>query len=117
LPQSGLERATALEWLAFANSTLHPAYSRMFFTYRVLGDKAASNELYKPIIEAIQKYWDEIEQRLTDNDYIAGNKITIADILITVIANWSKHSKITINFGPKTKAYFTKIISLATEVV
>ncbi|MBY0408155.1 MAG: glutathione S-transferase, partial [Rickettsiales bacterium] len=30
LPASGPERATALEWLMFANATLHPVYSRGF---------------------------------------------------------------------------------------
>ena len=36
---------------------------------------------------------------------------TVADILVTVIANWSPASKKPINFGPKTKALFTKIIA------
>ena len=64
LPQSGLERARALEWLCFANSTLHPAYSRCFFQHRILGVEAKSNPLYKPSIAQIQKYWDEIEEFL-----------------------------------------------------
>jgi glutathione S-transferase len=111
LPQSGLERARALEWLCFANSTLHPAYSRCFFQHRVLGAEAQSNPLYKPSIAQIQKYWDEIEERLQASDYLCGNSCTIADILVTVIANWSFAFKEPINFGSKTKAFFTRIIS------
>lgn len=111
LPKSGLERASALEWLAFANSTLHPAYSRLFFQHRIFGENAAQNPLYKPSIEQVQKYWDEIEQRLNKMNYLCGEKITIADILVTVIANWSFYFKEPINFGAKTKEFFTKIIS------
>ncbi len=111
LPQSGLERAAALEWLTFANSTLHPAYSRIFFMMRHFGDEASANPVYKLTITQIQKYWDEIEERLVTNEYLAGNKITISDILVTVIANWSGYFGSAITFGPKTKAYFTQVIS------
>jgi glutathione S-transferase len=112
LPQSGLERAAALEWLSFANSTLHPAYSRLFFMMRNLGSEYQNNALYKPAVAQVQKYWDEIEERLSKQDFIAGNKLTIADVLITVIANWSKNFPGAFTFGAKTKAYFTKIIAL-----
>lgn len=111
LPQSGLERARALEWLSFANATLHPAYSRLFFQHRVLGEEAEKNPLYKPSIAQVQKYWDEIEARLNESEYLCGSKITIADILITVIANWSFAFKEPINFGAKTKEFFSKIIA------
>ncbi|MBU6140659.1 MAG: glutathione S-transferase N-terminal domain-containing protein [Proteobacteria bacterium] len=124
LPQSGLERASALEWLCFANSTLHPAYGRCFFQHGVLGDLAKENPLYKPSIEKIQKSWNEIEEHLQTRDYLCGNNCTIADILVTVIANWSPMMKEPINFGPKTKAFFTRVISrpsyqkaMATEQV
>ncbi len=112
LPQSGLERAAALEWLSFANSTLHPSYSRLFFMMRNLGAKYQDNELYKPSVAQVQKHWDEIEEVLNKREFIAGNKLTIADILITVIANWSKNFPNAITFGAKTKAYFSKIVAL-----
>jgi glutathione S-transferase len=111
LPKSGLERAKALEWLSFANSTLHPAYSRLFFQLKVLGKEASKNPLYKPSIKAVQKYWDEIEERLVSNNYICGNDCTIADILLTVIANWSSNFGEEIVFGEKTKNLFKRIIS------
>ncbi len=111
LPESGLERAAALEWLSFANSTLHPVYSRCFAQQKLFGDAAKSNPFYKPSIALIQKYWDEIEERLQTREYLCGNDCTIADILTTVIANWSPAIKEPINFGPKTKAYFTRVIS------
>lgn len=111
LPKSGLERASALEWLSFANSSLHPAYGAAFFQHKVLGESAKENPLYKPAIERIQKYWDEIEQHLQSRDYLCGNDCTIADILITVIANWSPMMKEPISFGSKTKAFFNRIIS------
>ena len=124
LPQSGLERAKALEWLSFANSTLHPTYSRGFFMLRILGDKASENTLFKPTMEQIQKYWNEIEEQLGNDEYLCGKDCSIADILVTVIANWTPYFGYTITFGAKTKALFTRVISrpsfqkaLATEGV
>ena len=111
LPEFGLERANALEWLCFANSTLHPAYSRVFFQHRTLGIEAKNNPLYKPSIALIQKYWDEIEERLQSCDYLCGKNCTVADILTTVIANWSFSMKDPINLGPKTKAFFARVIA------
>lgn len=111
LPREGKARAKALEWLAFANATLHPAYGRLFFQHRVLGDAAGDNPLYGPSIAATQKLWDEIEQRLGESAYLAGDDITIADILVTVIANWSPRMKKPLTFGPKTKALFARVIA------
>jgi glutathione S-transferase len=111
LPASGQARATTLEWLCFANASLHPAYARCFFQHKNLGAAAAENPLYEPAIAAIQKLWDDIEQRLTTSTYLAGAECSVADILVTVIANWSPMLKKPINFGPKTKALFSRIIA------
>ncbi len=111
LPKQGLERTKVLEWLSFANATLHPAYGRLFFMHRQLGDKALENPLYKPAIEAVQKYWDEIEEQVSTQDYLNGNNCSVADILVTVIANWSPMLKIPVVFGDKTKTFFKRVSS------
>lgn len=111
LPQEGEAKAQALEWLCFANSTLHPAYSRLFFLMRVLGEKASGDPVYAASIKAVQNYWNELEELLASKEYLCGNTVTIADILVTVIANWSPNFGNAITFGPKTKAYFSRIIA------
>jgi len=111
LPASGKERAKALEWLCFANATLHPAYGRLFFLGRHLGDKAAESPAYKAGTEAVQKLWNDIEQQLSSQPYVCGSECTIADILIAVIANWTPRMKQPITVGPKTKAMFAKVIA------
>jgi len=122
LPSSGKARATALEWLAYANATLHPLYARAFFQHRALGEAAASNPLYAPTIEAIQKQWDGIEVQLGKSSYLCGEECSIGDILVTVIANWSPNLKMPIVLGPKSKAFFGRVVArpsyqkaLATE--
>ncbi len=88
LPQNSADRACALEWLMFANSTLHPTYSRVFFALRSLKDKSVQDQVLQPTIERINSLWQEVDDKLKTTKYIAGNQITIADILLAVIANW-----------------------------
>lgn len=111
LPRSGAPRASALEWLAYANATLHPLYSRVFFQHKNLGDAAANNPLYGPSIEAIQKAWDGIEEQLGKTTYLCGEECTIADILVTVIANWTPNLRKPVVLGAKTKELFGRVIA------
>lgn len=114
LPRKGEARAKVLEWLSFCNATLHPAYARIFFQHRHLGDKAVENPLYTPSVLSIQTLWDEVEQTLTKQDYLAGDECSVADILLTVIANWTPNLRQPVTIGPKTKALFARVISRPT---
>lgn len=111
LPFAGNARAAALEWLMFANASMHPAYARCFFQHKNLGAAAAENPLYAPAIAQVQKCWDDVEQQLSTQPYVCGDACTVADILLAVIANWSPMLKKPINFGPNTKALFNRVIA------
>ncbi len=111
LPTSGWDRAKAMQWLAFANSTLHPRYGALFGQMRFIGADAPNTPLYKMIVGKIQEAWDMIEAELADKDYMVDNTITIGDVLLTVIANWTPRVTNDVVFGPKTKAYFARVTS------
>lgn len=101
LPASGIARAQALQWLAFANSSLHPIYSRFFGG----GEAFAQTEYGKSAQQSLQKLWDLVEVQLGKTKYLAGDEPTVGDILTTVIGNW-KPKGLTITLGEKTKALF-----------
>lgn len=104
LPKSGKERATALEWLMFANSTLHPAYGKVFGLMKSgLPESDAKTQINTLYIEAINKLWKEVDAILAKQKYIAGETITAADILLTVIANWGLSFKPSIVLGDNVK--------------
>jgi glutathione S-transferase len=112
MPTQGAARASALEWLMFCNSTLHPAYSRAFFLIKNASDDAAKEQLLSVAFANINKLWAEIEVRLQNNQYLAGNEITAADILLTVIANWSSRFP-NIEIGVHTKKLLQNVSSRA----
>ncbi|MEJ0009812.1 MAG: glutathione S-transferase C-terminal domain-containing protein [Alphaproteobacteria bacterium] len=112
MPASGYEHGVALEWLAFANSTLLPKYGAVFTALFKLGlskEDALKNPLVAAALDGIQKCWDDVEQQLADKPYLCGSDITVGDILTTVIANWTGNMPKPINFGPKTKAYLARV--------
>jgi glutathione S-transferase len=110
LPKSGKERDAALEWLMFCNATLHPAYARVFFLKRNAPEGEAKEKLFDVSVAMINKLWTEVEQRLSQQPYLAGKDVTMADILLTVIANWSGMMPRPVQFGPNTKKLFQQMI-------
>lgn len=100
LPSAGLARATALEWLMWCNASLHPAYSRIFWLNRVVQDEAQKKTLLSAARDVINSYWEEAETRLGKQPFLAGEQCTMADILLTVIADWNGWLPEPIKFGP-----------------
>lgn len=108
LPQSGWERAQALQWLLFANSSLHPAYGRTFWLSSNTPEGDAQTKAIAEARKQIQTMWDQVEEHLNaqGTTYLAGKDVTAGDIVITVIANWNPQNY---KFGPKTKALFKSV--------
>lgn len=103
LPQSGEGRAHALEWLMWNNATLHPAYSRVFWLKRSMQDSEQKEALMHLAIDRLNLLWDDAESRLASSKFLAGDILTIGDILMTVIANWNAWLPEPIAFGPNVK--------------
>lgn len=106
LPSSGKQRTTAIEWLMFANATLHPSYSRAFFLMRN-ATHATKDELLDIVYKHIHNLWNEVEERLIKHPFICGDHITAADILLTVIANWTLTQPI--EFGSRCQTLFKTV--------
>ncbi len=98
LPKSGWARAQALQDLMFGNATLHGAYSKWFWCMK----QNAPAEITMHAANAIQNLWGQIEARLetSGGPYLQGKDCHIADLLLSVIANWSDQ----FTYGPHTLA-------------
>lgn len=107
IPKSGWERAQALQWLMFANATLHPAYGRTFWISSNLPADQHEAAL-KTARAQIQQLWDYVEGELAKSGgaYLCGNEPVAADFLIATIANWNPAAY---KFGAKTSALLKNI--------
>lgn len=106
IPTKGWERAQALQWLMFANSSLHVGYSKAAFIKR----NGGSSELFEKATGQIQSMWNQIEDHLAKSGkpYLCGDKVTAGDILVTVIANWG-FLGVPFTYGPKTKTLLKSV--------
>lgn len=111
MPKSDPARAKALEWLCWANASLHPAYSVGFSVKGVSPDANVQEAVGKFATAKIQKLWDDAEAHLAKNKYLAGDVLTMGDILMTVIANWSPKMPGPINIGPNVKRVLKEVIA------
>ena len=114
LPHAPGPRAAALEWLMFANATLHPVYSAMFFWKHKAGAEAKNHEVVQGLSGKLQSLWDEVENQLGETAYLAGEEPTVADILTSVIAGWNNVIPLPAKLGPKTLAMVQRITARPT---
>jgi glutathione S-transferase len=111
LPKADPTRARALEWLCWANSSLHPKYGLGFSVKGVSDDPKIQDAVGAFACKNIQKLWDDAETHLAKNKYLAGDQITMGDILMTVIANWSPKMPKPINLGANVKRVIREVIA------
>lgn len=106
IPQDGYERAQALQWLMYANSTLHPAYSKGLFCKKNNADDA----LMKVACDGVQAQWDLVEQQLEESGgpFLMGERFSAGDIYVAVIANWQFIPYLPA-FGPKTQEFLKAV--------
>jgi glutathione S-transferase len=109
LPKSGPARATALQWLMFANSTMHPTYGRGFFLKRAVDDKAVQEKLMKLTVDRINELWAFVDAQLGKTAYVCGDAVSAADILLSVIANWSGNISPDIKFGANVQRMLKQV--------
>jgi glutathione S-transferase len=109
MPSNPKERAQALQWLMFANATLHPAYARYFFLKKNTSDPKVLNDLGTIAASKVNDLWAELDKHLESNKYCCGDTVTAADILITIIANWSGRLPQPIVFGKNTERLLKEI--------
>ncbi len=124
MPAEGWARAQALQALMFANSTMHPAYSRLFGWMKFPDDTPGKDMQMEHAFKHVNSLWQDVEGQLADQPYLTGKECTVGDILITVIGNWSAKFGDKITIGPKARAMFAKVVArpayqkaLATEGV
>lgn len=112
-PHSAAAQQRALQNLAFANASVHPAYGRLFFLANTIEDEAVRTEAFKVAARSIDQCWAAVEKMLEGQLFLGGNTLSAADILLAVYARWGQFFPVDINIGPKAKAMIDNVY--ATE--
>jgi glutathione S-transferase len=112
LPGEASARQQAIQQLMFANATVHPAYSKLFFLNNQLADGAVKQQLLQAAAEQISKLWQLVDTRLQSQPYLGGQHYSAADILLAVYAGWGQFFPVTIDIGLRAQAMIDKVRTL-----
>ncbi|AYM65759.1 glutathione transferase GstA [Agrobacterium fabrum] len=102
-PANGtLERARLQEWLNFITSEIHAGSSPLFNTNLP--------KTVRGLFETkLTRRFDLIETGLATQDYLIGNRFTVADAYLFTVLGWMKGFGIDLSRWPKLTAYMQRI--------
>lgn len=112
LPSLGEKREQGIEDIMFANATMHPAYSRLFFIANNIVDEKAKQSAFEAAAESITRLWDVVEQKLEKHAFLGGDQPSAADIMLAVYSRWGVSFPVGIALGPNTRKMVDAIQSM-----
>ncbi len=116
LPASGDKRDQAIQDIMFANATMHPAYSRLFFNAQHISDEAAQKKAFEAAAVAINSLWQVVEDQLATQKFLGGDKPSAADIMLTVYSRWGGSFPVDIQMGPNTQKMLAAVLEMPSFV-
>jgi glutathione S-transferase len=96
----------------FANATMHPAYSRLFFTASIIDNIEAKQQSFDAAAQSISALWQVVEGRLQTQPFLGGEHISAADVMLTVYFRWGATFPVTINIGEKTTQMLEIVLAM-----
>mgnify|MGYP000020207874 CR=1 FL=1 len=103
------QRAEFYQWLLFANATLHPAYSLLFFGAKALESDAAKKEVLAKGAVRLSALWGIVEERLRDRPFICGESLTAVDMMLAVYSGWGRYFPLEIEMGDRTRSMIERV--------
>jgi len=108
-----VERTQAIEDIMFANATMHPAYSKLFFISSLDIDDSAKKTALNAAADNINTLWNIVELRLQEQVFLGGDHYSAADIMLTVYSRWNQFFPVDIMLGERTQELLEHISNLA----
>ncbi|HEX6016014.1 MAG TPA: glutathione transferase GstA [Geminicoccaceae bacterium] len=102
-PAGTLERARVQEHLNFVASELHKAFSPLF-------SPATSTEAKDAARAKVRQRLDDVERMLADGrPFLVGDRFTVADAYLFVVAGWAKPTEIGLVAWPHVEAFVDRV--------
>ena len=124
LPTSGDAKWKAFDWMMIANATVHSNYGKLFAAANMMEDNPEKVALMEALAEKISATWAIVDAQLAKTQFVAGDTVTIADIWLSVYANWGGFFPVKITLGENVERMIREVIArpayqkaLATEEV
>ena len=108
-PNNSEEQQKAIEDIMFANATMHPAYSTLFFIAQNISDEHAKVAAFKAVEQNINSLWQVVESNLANREQLGSYRLSAADIMLTVYANWGQYFPVEIIVGERAVKMMTTV--------
>lgn len=112
LPVDAVGRQQAIRNIMFANATMHPAYSRLFFAASAIHDSEARAAFFNAASDSINGLWAVVEQQLQEQPFLGGDQVSAADIMLSVYSRWGAAFPVDIHIGEKTSAMIRRVLAM-----
>ncbi len=101
-PAGTIERVRLQEWLTFIGTELHKQFSWLFM--------ANSPEEAKQIVrEKIANRFAELDKHFASNQYLLGERFSVADAYLFVVTNWSNFVAFDLKPYPNLSAFMARM--------
>jgi len=110
LPESGIARARADEWMSLLASAVHVAFISFFRPDRYTSDAAARAALK---IDGRQRFFDMlryVESRLPEQGFALGERYSLVDVYLSVFFLWARRFELPIHELPRYARLFTTVL-------
>jgi len=112
LPATGARREQAIQDIMFANATMHPTYSRLFFIAQNITDEKTKQSSFNATAQSISRLWQVVEKQLAKQDFLGGDQPSAADIMLTVYSRWGASFPVDIALGKNTQKMVNVVQSM-----
>ena len=111
-PKDEMGQIQAIQNIMFANATMHPAYSKLFFIAQNIHDESAKREAFNAATTSINNLWQVVESELATKEVAGNDNITAAEIMLSVYATWGQYFPVVLIFGERTSKMITAVQSM-----
>jgi glutathione S-transferase len=110
LPETGLARARADEWMSLLASAVHVAFISFFRPDRYTSDDAARAALK---IDGKQRFFDllrYVESRLPEQGFALGEHYSLVDTYLSVFFLWARRFELPVHELPRYARLFSTVL-------
>ncbi|MEW5559854.1 glutathione transferase GstA [Enterobacter asburiae] len=101
-PAGSIARYKTLEWLNYIATELHKGFTPLF--------RPDTPEDFKPTVRALlEKKLSYVNDSLRDNEWISGNRFTIADGYLFTVLRWARAVKLDMSGLKNIEAYMARV--------
>ena len=115
-PENENDRQQAIQDIMFANASMHPAYSKLFFLAQHVNDEKVKQETLNFAAKAINLLWQVVENKLTNNKFLGGASPSAADIMLAVYSRWGDYFPVDIIIGEKTTTMLNAVQAMPSFI-